>query len=95
VCEESPNLLAAVFCSRDLDTDLLTLKLEGDLYIPKTYLHIENEVAIVQAIVNVLPELKKNTKIILNDYMDYAETNIVFKVRGQRLSQMSPTFDHI
>jgi len=32
-------------CSRDLDINLMTLKLERDLDILKMYLHVENEVA--------------------------------------------------
>jgi len=34
-----------LFCCRDLDVNPMTLKIEGDLDILKTYLHTENEVA--------------------------------------------------
>jgi len=34
-----------LFCDRDLETNPLTLKLEGDLDVVKMYLHTENEAA--------------------------------------------------
>jgi len=35
----------SLFCDRDLEINSVTLKLEGDLDIPKMYLHTENEAA--------------------------------------------------
>jgi len=45
VSEGSTNLRAAVFCWRDLDLGPMTLKLDRDIDILKTYLNTENEVA--------------------------------------------------
>jgi len=45
VSDGGTNLRAAVFCCRDPDYGSMTLKLDGDIDILKTYLHNENEVA--------------------------------------------------
>jgi len=45
VPEESTNLSAAAFCNPDLEINPMTLKLEGDRDILKTYSHTENEAA--------------------------------------------------
>jgi len=45
VSERSTYLRAAAFCRRDLDSNPMTLELEGDLDILKMYLDTDNEVA--------------------------------------------------
>jgi len=43
VSEGSTNLRATASCDRDLVINAMTLKLEGDLDIPKMYRHTENK----------------------------------------------------
>jgi len=45
---EAQTCALPLLCDRDLEINPMTLKLEGDLDIPKTYLHTENEAPGIQ-----------------------------------------------